>query len=147
MSISFYPSIENHKPSARLVKCHFCTLHSDVYEHNQICTFCDGNGEYSEMDMPELNLANTNAIAMMGLIGIVPDYCGEVEVSLIPEIRRNILVQLNVKSLRAVAIRESVKECNVYSTGIDDEYIIDRLKAMDEILVYCQKHNDNFCWG
>jgi len=137
MSITFMPGIENHKPNSRTVQC--CKEHD--------CYLCNGDGLYCTMDIPELNLSNVNAQAMMQLIGIPFVYAGSISCNKLFELRRNIIKLKNSPSLLVQAIRKDFISDNVYSMGIDMNYIFDRLKAFDEIFAYCQKHNESFFWS
>lgn len=139
MTITFSSGIRNHKPTSRIVPC---TCKNALVA----CSYCNFKREYAEMDIPEINLANTNAVAMIRLLGLPVDYCGEVPFNKIPDIRRNILKLINVKSLRMSAIRSTVKEANFYAMGVDDAYVLEKLKMIDTIMVYCQKHNEDFVW-
>jgi len=147
MSVTFFSASANHKPKHELLPCQDCS-----FGQSETCIYCDGEGVIDTSCDPTVNLANSNAWAMLELIGIKFEYDGSIAPDLIPEIRRNIIRLINVKALRQVAESPATSPAGntvpkLFFTGRDDEYIINTLRRLDEVLVYCQTHNECFLWG
>ena len=116
--------------------------------------------------LPEINLSNTNAYAMMEALGETPDYCGTWTVEELPALLERALKLANQEELRAPTTSETVesgrelrrgaseenvvsltRSCRMVSFGRSDEYV--RQKALDFAALFKAAKEGNFSvhWG
>lgn len=71
------------------------------------CHFCGGSGieTVPTSDLPELNLANGNAMSLLGALRIEPDYCGSLSI----EAARRAVIRARNSSLQAFVRPEVVE--------------------------------------
>jgi len=77
----------------------------------------------------ELNLSNDRAEALIGLLGLQDEQCSD-----LAKLRRRILLALNTPKLRELYVIPSRQVGNTLYCGIDDAYLVRRLKDLDEIV-------------
>ena len=112
------------------------------------CHYCKGSGRYSfEEDIHSVNMSNMNSGAIMRVIGIPFDYCGEIQSKDLSTVRQCIFVALNRDSQRSNEHREQKVEGNFFTSGINDEYIVRRLKELDSLCRAAQEFEESVVWS
>ena len=141
MSVTFYSECTKTKK----VPCDFLGQW-----HEDHCG-CDGIQEVPVA--PEFNITNTNAKALLCLVGFPDDsYLGqELECSEIPKVLQRIMVLLATPGALTAAVRETdveVREdgARLVRFGIDEDYIVDRLERLRALLVYSSKEGVGVGW-
>jgi hypothetical protein len=107
----------------------------------------------------EFNYSNSNALAMLEVLGLPPEYNGEIS---IPEMKRALIRAKNRSSLekferkeeiltRPRETEEGVTELHApyfYSTGLSEYDIKDRLKSFERLLKEAEANGaKNIIWG
>lgn len=98
------------------------------------CPLCSGKGVIGirESVWPTMNMSNVNALSILSSVGVEceEEFCGEIEYSAIPYIRRQIFRTLST------------------SRGlVEFEYIERKLTLLDKVLAFAQKEKHNVVWG
>lgn len=163
MSVSIY--VEQVSYSRREIPCH-CLSDGEI---DSGCYVCSGTGRMEETvyDPEPLNLSNSNAASVFSLLGIRGDsvYAGSVTPSEIADLRRRILHVINAQGEVESAVRPTHIEYTtrvfkdadglsrieraprLFSMGIDSEYIVNRLRQIDELLRKAQEKDCGIYWG
>lgn len=104
----------------------------------------DGHGYYTWRSIwPELNLSQTNAQAIMMIVGIdarACDWVGEVSVAKLPGLRTRILWAMNSVRARSKAVRKEEVWPNFVNFELSDDQIALRLKAFLDVVCFAQMH-------
>lgn len=96
--------------------CYACDDGKNVYDPSEDCPYCHGSGSYPEFksDGPELNMANSNAAAIIQELGLVSAeamrsgewYSGFVDREDLPAFRQQLLKLLNSEQARSRMVVE-----------------------------------------
>lgn len=85
--------------SEQEVECDICDgTGKDVYpDATYKCGMCNGTGKYSRFveEGPTMNLANSNALALLRAVGIEADWSGRVQHKDLPALKRKLMMLLN----------------------------------------------------
>ena len=167
MSVSFWcPDAPQNK-----VACKYCKQDREYYgedarenERGGCCTpVCDGTRMESES--PDPNFANTNARAILQLLGMDAEYlCGSCDAA---TMRQRLFVARN--SDRSSALRDGYelspghlgtvvverdgiptierRGCGIIEGGNTDAQTLRRLDALDELATYAQENGFEISWG
>jgi len=123
-----------------------CEYKKDCEETNIPCRDnCNGTREESEA--PECNFANDNAFDIMKLVGIPKEYFGKIELTDMPALQHRLLEVINRPSKRKHLIREPYMEHRYIDSGNTDEWTMQRLHALGDLVTYAQEHKVAFVWG
>lgn len=98
----------------------------------------------------EINMSNANALAIMRAAGIEPDYCGTIQVGSIPNVLQSIMRRVNGDVSRYT--RETVDEqgpgqARMISMGIDEDYVVNRLRQLQGLLMRARSAGQDVNWG
>lgn len=132
----------------------------------------DPDYEIEESVLPELNLSNSNALALLEMAGLERDYCGTVDVSELPALEARLDAVLSNPVERASFIEptvignEVVQGGNsvlnallherltarrsgplVVSVGRSDSYLLDRASRFRALVKEARQHGHAICWG
>ena len=169
MSITF--SINGNAPMVKV----FCDvrwpgLPADEFSYGGFEQDADGRWYFFEPAWVDANFSNSNAKALLRLLGIEmdpEDCCGHIDFEGLPALRRTILGMLNgdVPTLREpVAIdpqprlaitsldggtERVIQEscCGYYDAGLDSAGVRQRLEALLQVIVEAQNKGLGICWG
>lgn len=112
------------------------------------CGYCE-DGVLVEVvrELPEINLANANARAMLRLLGLEDEYLGgQLAPGAIPAVRQRILRLRNSARARSSAVRLAVDDGRVHEGGLSDDSVLDRLERLDELLAEAQRRGWSVAW-
>ena len=136
----------------------FCVAAAKLSNSSHTCSECGGkggecnwciDGQIEELvsDCAELNVANTNAAAILNLIDPSADYVtGEWAASRIPGIIKTVMGILNSDKKDALVV-ETVVDRNVTYIGRDADYVQHRLTALLAVLRDANNRNSPVVWG
>lgn len=124
------------------------------------CDLCEGRGcpgchegeiSYSEGKY-SLNVSNANAFALLPLMGLKPSHMGEVAVEDLPAVRRALLLARNKASARRPACASGStsrgqRGAVLVRTGRSDEYLLQRIDQLTELVVHAQEAAAPLYWG
>lgn len=161
------PDASRHKKE---VECFFCD--GTGKDHEYPCGLCDGAGTrmVDVSDAPEYNLSNSNASAIMRLLGFEDSEAWTIDANQLPEVRRKIIRLLNVPGELERGVRspsdtqhtsreryrdpetglQSIRPVagpRMIDYGIDTEYLKRRLNNFLEVIEYAQKHGSEVVVG
>lgn len=122
---------------------------------------CKGTGIETTKEKPELQLnwSNSNALAMLEVLGLPPEYNGEVSM---PEMKRALIRAKNRSSFerferkeeiltRPRKIEEGVTELHapyLYSMGLSESSIKERLESFEKLIKEAETNGaKNIVWG
>lgn len=115
--------------------------------------------------LPEINLSNSNAWAMLEAMGIKPDHCGELASAELDAVITRLTRLVNDASARAPALQASsvtqgarrlsvqgnvvrvAQGPTVYHGGRDDDYVARRAAQLLELFVAARREGFGVCWG
>lgn len=146
--------------------CALCDGEGKTF-NGQTCHFCQGTGVFKdeESEGPEINMSNSNARAVMAALGFEPDEGYIIKPEQIPDLKRRIMQLLNVKDATQQYTRpgsdtqvdkgmvhtkdpltgldkiERQHGPRMIDSGIDQTYILGRLREVLNLLNYAQKMN------
>jgi hypothetical protein len=110
------------------------------------CGYCrDGIMDEYKPTGPTVNFHNAGAALICRLLGL--DFeAYEAPAEVIGTLRQRVLLARNSESRRIPEIIPSTQDGRVFSFGVDEEGILRRLDAIDEILADAQAHNCGIRW-
>jgi hypothetical protein len=146
MSITIYPRYDWEMVESPCTMCgDDCDKGTDMNPH---CT-----GIRRDPPCPTIQMSNSNAYAMLALLGIDADYSGHVDAEDLPRIRRAIIKARNMASVRSTATAEPYEsggpgtgQCRVVYCGRDEYYVSRRLGDLMELVEHCQEKECGFYW-
>ena len=163
MSVSIY--VEQSERKRAMLPCD-CVSYGSI---DSGCYVCKGLGicEQTVFDVEPLNMSNANAASVFSLIGIHGEdvYYGSVEADKVADLRRRIFMALNRQDEIASAVRPTHIEYTtrvvtdddglsridraprLFSMGNNEEYLVRRLRDIDELLQKAQEKNCGIYWG
>jgi len=143
----------------------YCVTSDTTPKGQPDCPHCGGTGEARERHHEgQMNLANANARALLDLLGIEFDYCGEIPCDQLPSIRRTLLsartkgtAKAHVEEpFRGRRLGSYVKEGNlsriscgplVISCGRSLEQLEGYLDRFEQLCLIAQENNSSITWG
>lgn len=117
------------------------------------CGYCqDGVESVRASDTPECNFANGNATALLRLLGLPADACGDVAAKDVPAVLRRCLAAINVRGSRAHLLSEPYTErgtrgATAYFGGNTDDQTLSRLTRMAELLMWASQNGKGMSWS
>lgn len=144
MSITF--SVKNAPYRKVMVDCIVCEGTGGALGAS--CPYCDGTGKCEDVvcELPELNMANSNAFDMMRALGEEPDCCGEWPLSKLHELLTKLtLLKCGVTSVFLES--ETVREGNIIHCGRDHEYVVRRASSLYEVVWTAFRMGRSVVWG
>jgi|OpeIllAssembly_1097287.scaffolds.fasta_scaffold05617_7 RecJ-like exonuclease len=144
MSITF--SIKNAPYRKVMVDCLACDGTGHYYD--ACCPYCKGTGKCEDVvcDLPEVNMANGNALDMLRALGEEPDDCGEWPLSRLHELMTKLtLLKCGITSV--FLEKDTVREGNIIDCGRDSEYVIRRSGQLYEVVATAFKMGRAVTWG
>jgi len=120
-------------------------------------TFRPATKDFSD-DVPELNCTNDGADALIRLLELSrfkqAPIGGIVPLDQLPEVRRKAIAAVSLTRRRAGEVVEPHviqdrpdRPMKAFDMGISDEYLAERLAALQEIMAYAQEHGHDLAWG
>lgn len=142
----------------------FCVIDGTPDES---CTYCNGTGqeEISHTAVQEMNLSNSNAMAIQSVLGYEPDYCGTWKAAELGDVRQRIMRALNSERTRGAEVygasdsrkaRVVINEdgmpqiatgCRIIDCGRSDTYIVTRLAHLEQMTIAAQELGLDISWG
>lgn len=140
---------------------------TSVSEEDKALVRCDPycRGYDEESTLPEANFAEANAMNLLHLLGLEPDYGGTIPNADIPALMRRILVLCASPKERAHLIREESVETSrtvnlddadlprigpgarIIDFGNTDEQTLGRLIRLRSVLSAAAQNGYDVCWG
>lgn len=144
MSITF--SIEDAPTTEEITTC-YCL--DDYNKPEPDCQSCSGSGEVTFLRSvwPEINLCNRNAHVIQSLLELPEESCGEIPVDTLPRVQRRLVHLLNSKVERRPGVLEGCADGNVFSFGLDDAAVLERLKRFQEVVSAAIVHSRRIIYG
>lgn len=111
---------------------------------------------YQLPEWPWLNLCNSNARDVLGMVGILPDEDGDLagvlEVDELPDVIRRCIIAINSPSAREPYVCPTTasvgaKGARLIDIGKDHEYLIDRTRRLLELLKKAQEERARVVWA
>ena len=117
---------------------------NDREAHNLTCQECSIYGGallQENLQVPDIQMSNNNALAFLKAFGMPVEYSGEVEASILFDS----LTLLNLDS--SDLIEADKVSHNVHSFGRDDSYINTRLMQFSKLTDWARKNNAKIIWS
>lgn len=157
MSITFYAA---GAPCRNVVEpCCYCDedgriLYTNIADDESVtyeddaCPYCGGTGVQCELrsELPEINMANGNAYAILGAIGIGEvDYCGCWNKAQLDRVQVKLMTLLNLKPESLT--KEAYRDGNFYEGGRTFDYVTSRLQQMLSLVVQARAGGYEVTWA
>lgn len=137
-----------------LLEQHDCSVCGAEGQSRPRCPYCKGTGTIKFYGPKvRLNLANSNATAIFRLLGIQNPNCyGEWKNEEIGGLRQKILYAINSKNHRSAETLPAVDTAGqpgvrMISPGRDDDYLVRKLRMLDQVLKQAQENGWSVVWG
>jgi len=152
MSIEFYPDTEWEIIEHPCDVCKGATCTPGNPDPAYADPWCTGG--IGRPNVPTVQFANGNAVALLQLLGLPSEPSGLVTPEDLPEIQRALTAARNSRSRRAIHDADSYDvggpgtgHARVVYTGNTDAQTLRRLDAFQEFLIYCRYNNLGFYWA
>lgn len=99
----------------------------------------------TETEAPECIFSHDNAYAFLDMLGL-SRAGGEVQTEDLPRIQRTLLRAINQHSCRREIIREPIVTKDFVDMGMPDEYVLERLIDLRNLVTYAQQHKLRLAW-
>jgi hypothetical protein len=153
--------LESGDPEKEKIAREEAAKNSDPIRYKNKCFYCKGTGIETEKEKQdfEINYSNSNALAMLEVLGLPAEYNGEIS---IPEMKRALIRAKNRSSLekferpsetltRLRKTEEGVTELHspyFYSQGLDKHDIEDRLGSIERLVKEAEANGaKHIVWG
>lgn len=129
------------------------------------CGMCKGSGKIKEYKYPfeELNVANSNALAILSALGLPEDYVGAIPDNQLPAIRRKLIqlknspttgLELDSHTTRATRVGRDENDLpqissgpTIHSAGRSSDQISRYIDSLLSIIDFAQKNNATVTWS
>lgn len=117
------------------------------------CSVCSGTGKVTFTSRPnELNMSSINARDFMDALGLEPEYCGEIPLSSIPDIKCKLISILNREKATEALMADSYTDkgkgyCTAVHFGRTVEYVKERAQQFLELCSVAQELGEDIVFG
>ena len=149
MSITFWVP----EAPTKDIPCEYCAWERETCGEDAKCSpICSGTQNVSEG--PSCNFSNMNALMVLELMGIEPDYCGGLDLDALHAVQQKLLVTMNKQSARSWTVMRPTDEggegtgtARMIYQGNTDEQTVRRLVAVQNVITWAQKNGLGISWG